>query len=1183
MEIKVKGAKNILSSLPKAPTTGYDPRKQTEGYLRRLEGAGVDVEKATDPRGPVEKLLNLRPNQNILFDIFEVINRPQQALFTAWKAGQEGGNIGEAFLRGLSGQEQTQFKEILVNYGFEDDPDKNYELVDILGFAGDVFLDPVDWAILPVTASISGIGTIADAAKIVKSKRISDKVLEAGKTFKGLRLKNADDITKITQEGLKAKRLIDAGNTSKKAQNALSRFEKLQELVKISVEGEKVLGRASALGMSARGAKRGIVKLAGLTDEVATKGLMAVDRLNGITFKDETVRSFRELILDTGKEKKSWTLGYYTLKDSLGGMFDIASKIPENILTAIRKQSGGESLTRKALANSNEKVKKTILKAAEAGTGGTSIEQVGRNLLNFFEYFNRKTPGKVRKLSLEEIITSGSPMSQKVFNSISKTLKKFGVDLSDDAISASITVAGKGGTKRYTLSKDLSEKIADEILSTNPNLANKLFSRSNFYTKEARQALEALGKDEAFMKVFNEVSPEIEKMQKALAVFQESGKLQNFTEAGYARHVYNTNLEAFEQLAKQSGDEVLKEVGKIAEGIRYGNTKAVASRKWQMSTLEANTIFKEQMLAKLNDPLVELSDEARKILTDVSQQNLFVETLQASMDDWITEIPKLVKDANIIDEVLVKSIVTRSADGALTIGPSDIIHINYAGAKETLPRGFVKIDMGEFRKKLKELIKVNDSPEMAKLFQELGEKGALQNAGVAIDKHVYSMISKYMVQPGDMGIMLRIVDAANNQFKKLKLLSAGFHVRNIVGNFTNAMLVGMPAEKIPLYFKKADDVIRRGQKLVDTVLASGGDLSKLTAKDRSAYQLYKRFIEEGFGNISSDLYDLSADVIGKKADIFTAKGLKEKTDSILQLNNSANEFFDMRYRMGLYMYAGENANIARNIGLQSPGDVVRRALFDPKATSRAERETIKRIVPFYTFAKKNLAYQMRNIFDNPSAYNRVQKGVRGLWNLEGISVDDIENYKKENFWVPVPGMTKDGKYTAIKTNLPLGDIAEWLESPLVKGISSLTPMVRAPFEVATGVQTFTGRPIQDFEGQKGYLFPNIPRNLEYLVGQTGLDVPFAALRNVVRTSARLAGLDQEEDATLGTSVPSAFSEGDLERAQRARDYDELSRIRDLFSYYKQELGEIPTVAEIENKNQNQIQVKSRLDGLLKTK
>ena len=189
--------------------------------------------------------------------------------------------------------------------------------------------------------------------------------------------------------------------------------------------------------------------------------------------------------------------------------------------------------------------------------------------------------------------------------------------------------------------------------------------------------------------------------------------------------------------------------------------------------------------------------------------------------------------------------------------------------------------------------------------------------------------------------------------------------------------------------------------------------------------------------------------------------------------------------------------------------------------------------------------------------------------------------KKENFWIPIPGFTKDGKYTAIKTNLPIGDLAEWFESPLVKGVSALTPLVRAPFELATGVQTFTGRPIQDFPGQKGYVFPNIPRNLEYLIGQTGLDVPASVIRNIGKTGAELLRLEGTDPASLASAIPSAFSAGDLERAERGRAYDELNRVRDLYAYYRQELGEIPTISEIENKNPNQIKIRSRMENLLK--
>lgn len=1167
MAIKVKGARDILGSLPKAPsTTQYDPAKQTAGYLRRLEGAGVDVEKANDPRNLVERALNLRPDQNVLFDIFEVINRPQQALFNAFKAGQEGNDIGQAFLKGLSGKEEVRFKEILTNFGMsEENP-----ITNILGFAGDVLLDPVDWALLPVTASIAGIDTVADAARIVKTQGLSDKVLTAAKAAKDIKISSADDIVEITKKGLAAKKKIDAGQTTQKATKEYARFQKLQGIIENSVKGEKYLTTGSALGITARGAKEGIIKVAGLTDEAVSRGLMAIDKYNGIKFKDESVRSFKDLVLERGNNLESFTLGYYNLKNSLAGTFDIASKLPSKVLTAIRRASGSQSYTERALGEVSQKVDKLVRDAAEKGIGGTDIQSVRKNLFNFFEWFYRKTP---KKMTLDEVLTAGAPLNQEMFNRLIKTLNSVGYDISNKFVGAGVIEEGTGALRRYTLDESLTKNIAG-FIKKNTEVRNTDFVQSLFYTKESRDFLEALGKDEAFMKLFNDVSPEMEKMQKALTIFQDQAKLEGFTEAGYARHVYNRAFDSLQELAKK-GDEVATGVEKTLEGIKYGNVKAVSERKWQMSALEANAIVRDNILAKLNDPKIELSEKARKVLSDLSSQDLFVESIQASMDDWIAEIPKLVKNATVIDEVLVKSIIKKSDDGVFVIAPDDIIHINYKGPSEALPRGYVKIEVPELRKKLAELSRVSDSPELAKLVKELGQKGALSKAGVAIDQHVYSMLN-YIQEPKQLTPMLQIVDKMNNVFKQTKLLSAGFHVRNIVGNFTNAVLVGMPPQQVVRYFGKADDVIKRGTAAIDKVLAGGA----LSAADRQAYNLFKRFVDEGFTNISSEVYDIGADVIGKNVDLFTARGLKEKVDGLLQLNAKANEFTDLRYRLGLFMYAAENPQLARNIGVETPGDVVRRALFDPKATSRAERETIKRIVPFYTFAKKNLAYQMRNIFDNPVQYNRLQKSVRGLWDIEGIDVNDIESYKKENFWIPIPGLTKDGKYTAIKTNLPVGDLAEWFENPLVKGISSLTPMVRAPFELATGVQTFTGRPIQDFPGQRGYVFPNIPRNLEYAIGQTGFDVPVAAVRNVGKTAATLLGFSEQE-ASLAGALPSAFSAGDLERAERGRAYDELNRVRDLYAYYRQELGDIPTVSEIENKNQNQIKIRSRMDNLLK--
>ena len=72
----------MYGSLDKKEKTQLEKNQNLiNDYKARLDAAGVDPSKETDTRNWLEKSLNLTPNQNALFDIFELLNRPQQALF----------------------------------------------------------------------------------------------------------------------------------------------------------------------------------------------------------------------------------------------------------------------------------------------------------------------------------------------------------------------------------------------------------------------------------------------------------------------------------------------------------------------------------------------------------------------------------------------------------------------------------------------------------------------------------------------------------------------------------------------------------------------------------------------------------------------------------------------------------------------------------------------------------------------------------------------------------------------------------------------------------------------------------------------------------------------------------------------------------------------------------------------
>ena len=64
-----------------SPSQLQKNQKSINNLKAQLTVGGVDPNEALDKRNFIEKKLNLTPNQNAIFDFFEILSRPQQALF----------------------------------------------------------------------------------------------------------------------------------------------------------------------------------------------------------------------------------------------------------------------------------------------------------------------------------------------------------------------------------------------------------------------------------------------------------------------------------------------------------------------------------------------------------------------------------------------------------------------------------------------------------------------------------------------------------------------------------------------------------------------------------------------------------------------------------------------------------------------------------------------------------------------------------------------------------------------------------------------------------------------------------------------------------------------------------------------------------------------------------------------
>jgi hypothetical protein len=698
-------------------------------------------------------------------------------------------------------------------------------------------------------------------------------------------------------------------------------------------------------------------------------------------------------------------------------------------------------------------------------------------------------------------------------------------------------------------------KSLQEMIDENPlkfrtqedynNYVNKtLFDRSNYFSNAELEDVKRMQE----MPWFRELVEKGQKVRDDTVKNAQQLYSTNFganIPEGYARH---TLTDSFKQ---NRGKELY---GGYMRSNLAGNIHAFDSREYAMSAVEANRMRGAQLEDAVRRGIytAEEAAEFKKLGLD----KMFETELSKSLSDFITMAPETTSRTKMLQDVVMKTTI---ADPALVRGlqsgekfPGTMKKVTKEDLKNKL-QGFGRYMKDE--KSLKEVLNMLDA----------------MPSNLAIENNLYDLIG-LVGSNTEANAFVQIIDAYNNLFKGTKLLTPGFQLKNFIGNLTNILMSGIAPTKFFSESETAYRALARGDDLLRKSTLQG--LESLTPDERELLKYFEGFLASGFQNNSKKLYDIES------VEKFI-KGVPEAKRGpirqLLEMNSNANQAVDAQFRMNAYIYGLKNPESYMKLGLDTPEDFVRHVLFDPNDLSHYERTIIRKLIPFYTFAKKNLVYHMKNIGDNPQAYNRLTKTLDGMWRLLDLDPNlDVDTYKRDNMWIPVYRF-KDGKYVAVKTNLPPSELGEFLSNPMQKVLSAASPLIRGPFELATNKQIFTGLPIQDFKGQRAYALDfkipgtniGLDRRTEYLIGQTGVDVPinlaYGTGKSVFDLVTKKATPAEAFTQGFGRSVASI---GDPARTARGQGFDKLTRLREYVSYLKQEGVDLPTINQLENKNKN---------------
>jgi len=393
--------------------------------------------------------------------------------------------------------------------------------------------------------------------------------------------------------------------------------------------------------------------------------------------------------------------------------------------------------------------------------------------------------------------------------------------------------------------------------------------------------------------------------------------------------------------------------------------------------------------------------------------------------------------------------------------------------------------------------------------------GLAQPKGLATDENVWfpeeivksiEYYKKLEHNPYAANKMLRFFDKSLSEVKFLQTVAnPGHHVRNMAGDMVLNYEDGVVN---PLRYKQAMSVLFKRDNLKGTVRIGDRQLTY-----RQIWDDYKR------AGGKSGFYptELSGDASKVKGAIGAVKsgvrGFSEKREDVTRLAH----FIDA------YKKEGAHAKSIPELikASERAGARVRKFNIDYGDLTPFEQNTMRRVVPYYTWLRKNVPLQLEMAAMRPGRLAVAPKGQRAIetllgtdknetgqiipkWirEMAGVSLRGEGEGKNAIYWTPPNPMTD-----------PIGNVSGTAPENVAQLLSQTSPFIRMPFEYATGKTLFSGAPIKDNSKFATDIIPQIRtgRKLkEDIEGKSGKDPAITFLNWLIGASMQEVGETQKQ-------------------------------------------------------------------------
>jgi hypothetical protein len=344
--------------------------------------------------------------------------------------------------------------------------------------------------------------------------------------------------------------------------------------------------------------------------------------------------------------------------------------------------------------------------------------------------------------------------------------------------------------------------------------------------------------------------------------------------------------------------------------------------------------------------------------------------------------------------------------------------------------------------------------------------------GVRFAPEVAKQAKRYyqvLTDQNELSKVLKVYDGALNWWKMWSLgVRPAYHTKNAVGNVWNAYLGGLQNPQ------------RYGDAGIFQYKLAKNDMTG-TVMGKPMSELYEAMATRGvFGE-------------GQYGGDFTRRLEQELAPArAIDILNPGTQNLALRAGFKVGQTVEDNARIAlfldqvkKGSSYDQAGKHVQKYLFDYGDVSPFEQSTIKRIMPFYTWSRKNIPLQLEAIVAHPERVNKLGLGISNIEQAAGVQPPDpteVPQYITDSGPVYVGKGEQTVQAVTLNNLIPFMDLgiftkflntktqpegpAKGLDPRLGSILSGASPFIKEPIEQLANYDTFRNKAIQEYEGQQ---------------------------------------------------------------------------------------------------------------------